>query len=162
MLLALSVIIGIICKNLFTWGIYYRVTFENFPIILAGFCFGPFYGAAVAVGADVISCLCSSNPVINPIITLGAAAVGFVSGIVGAVSRKLAPNLKNNTTLALSVAFAHLIGQVIIKSIGKIVMFGMPLAGVLVGLGISCVVGIIEFFLIRMILKIPEIAKFLT
>ena len=55
MLTALSVIIGIVCKNFFTFNVYYRVTFENLPIILAGIAFGPFYGAACGICADIVS-----------------------------------------------------------------------------------------------------------
>ena len=159
MLMALSVVIGILCKNFLTWGVYYRVTFENFPVILAGFCFGPLYGAAAAVGADVISCLCSTNPMVNPVITCGAAAVGFLSGLVPYLFRKTGSSAKPGAVLAVTVASAHLIGQVLIKSIGKMWMFGMPWYGIFVGLGISAAVGCAEFFFIRSLLKNPEISK---
>jgi ECF transporter S component (folate family) len=159
MLMALSVVIGILCKNFFTWGVYYRVTFENFPVILAGFCFGPLYGAVAAAGADVISCLCSTNPMVNPVITLGAAAVGFISGIVPYLFRRCGSAAGPRTVLAVTVALAHLIGQVLIKSVGKIWMFGMPWWGIFVGLGISVFVGCAEFFFIRSLLKNREIAE---
>ncbi len=159
MLMALSVVIGILCKNFLTWGVYYRVTFENFPVILAGFCFGPVYGAAAAVGADIISCLCSTNPMVNPVITCGAAAVGFLSGFVPYLFRKSGSKASLRLVLAVTVALAHLIGQVIIKSIGKMWMFHMPWYGIFVGLGISLVVGCAEYFFIRSILKNAEISK---
>ena len=82
MLAALSAVIGILCKNFFTFNIYYRVTFENMPVILSGIMFGPVIGAAVGVAADAISCLSSTNPNLNPIISLGAASVGAVAGFV--------------------------------------------------------------------------------
>lgn len=158
LLIALSVVVGIVCKNLFTWQIYYRVTFENFPIILVGFCFGPVYGAAAGVIADLVSCLCSTNPAVNPIITAGAACVGLCAGLVPIVFRSVRRRA-GKLSLALSVAAAHLFGQVIIKSIGKIVMFGMPWVGIFIGLGISCAVGIAEFFLLLVLLRNPEIKK---
>ncbi|MBR5506708.1 MAG: hypothetical protein IKV88_01530 [Clostridia bacterium] len=40
MLTAFSVIIGIVCKNFLTFNVYYRITFENLPIILAGLLYG--------------------------------------------------------------------------------------------------------------------------
>jgi uncharacterized membrane protein len=32
MLTAISVVIGIVCKNFLTFNIYYRITFENLPV----------------------------------------------------------------------------------------------------------------------------------
>ncbi len=171
MLMSFSVVIGIICKNFLTWSIYYRVTFENFPIILVGFCFGPVYGLAAGIGADVISCLCSVNPMVNPVITLGAAAVGFFSGIFQILFRRrktikgqdeVSDNKKKISTtlvLVLSVSFAHLIGQWLIKSIAKITMLGMPKIGMLIGLGITAAVACIEFFLLKICLKNKTIAN---
>ncbi len=149
MLAAVSAVIGIVCKNFFTFNIYYRVTFENLPIIFAGILFGPFAGAAAGIVADATSCLMSTNPVINPIISAGAACVGFCAG---AVPRWIIRN-PGNAQIALSVVSSHLIGQVIIKSIGKIVFFYMPWWGAFVGLGISVVVGTLEFFAIRYIMS---------
>ena len=149
MLAAISAVIGIICKNFFTFNIYYRVTFENLPVIFSGIVFGPFVGAAVGIVADIVSCLCSSNPSLNPLITAGAAFVGLASGIVARWIIKRRGGLQ----IALSVATAHLIGQVIIKSIAKMIWFGMPKEGVLLGLGISLVVGTLEFFAIKYLLS---------
>lgn len=149
MLAAISVVIGIVCKNFFTFNVYYRVTFENLPIIFAGIVFGPFVGAAVGVVADIVSCLSSTNPALNPLITIGAACVGFVSGAVS----KWVVKRRGNLQIAVSVASAHLIGQVAIKSVAKILWFGMPKIGVLLGLGISVVVGILEFLAIKYLLS---------
>ncbi|MBO4355927.1 MAG: folate family ECF transporter S component [Clostridia bacterium] len=170
MLMSLSVVIGIVCKNFLTWGIYYRVTFENLPIILIGFCFGPFYGMAAGAGADVISCLCSINPMVNPVITLGAAAVGFLSGLPQILfgrkksdsenlDQKKRLSFAHALILALSVFPAHLIGQWLIKSIAKITMLGMPPIGMLIGLGITAVVAPVEYFLLRIILSNRSIAS---
>ncbi|MBR6557548.1 MAG: folate family ECF transporter S component [Clostridia bacterium] len=149
MLTALSVIIGIVCKNFFTFNVYYRVTFENLPIILAGITFGPFYGAACGICADLLSCLCSSNPAVIPLITLGAAAVGFCSGAVPRyIFRK-----RGGVQYSFAVASAHIIGQVIIKSIAKILWLGMPTVGAFIGLGVSLVVGTVEFFAILFIMR---------
>lgn len=144
MLAALSAVIGILCKNFFTFNIYYRITFENMPVILAGLLFGSVTGAAVGASADIISCLCSTNPNLNPIITLGAASVGALAGIVPYIIKN-----KGKAQTALAVVLAHLVGQVGIKSVGKMVYFGMPWQGILVGLLISVFVGAFEFWLIN-------------
>lgn len=148
MLTAMSVVIGILCKNFLTFNIYYRITFENLPVIFTGIVFGPFMGAAVGVCADLVSCLCSTNPVVNPIISLGALSVGLLSGLVA--HHVSFPS--ENVRIALSVATAHLIGQVAIKSIGKMLWYSMPWYGVFIGLGFSVFIGIVEFFAIRYLL----------
>ena len=157
MLMAMSVVIGIICKNLFTFSLYYRVTFENLPVLLAACLFGPWYGAAVGVGADLISCVCSSNPSVNPIISAGAFAVGLCAGIVARYIIKE----RNSLQVAAAVATGHFIGQVGIKSIGKIVYFSMPYEGILIGLGVSVVAGTLEFFVISRIYKDERLMSFL-
>ena len=140
LLAALSAVIGIVCKNLFTFNVYYRITFENLPILLAGLLYGPVTGALVGVCADAVSCLMSTNPALNPIISLGAAAVGLLSGVVP----KIIPRgIRWQTGVA--VLLAHLVGQVGIKSIGKMLYFGMPWQGIFIGLGISVLVGAVEF-----------------
>jgi len=149
MLTAISVVIGIVCKNFFTFNIYYRITFENLPIILAGISFGPMAGALCGICADIVSCLCSSNPAVIPLITVGAASVGFCSGIISKYIIKKPGALQ----YAAAVFSAHLIGQVAIKSLAKILWLGMPVVGIFIGIAVSVVVGILEFFAISLIMK---------
>ncbi len=131
LLSALSVVIGWVCKTYLTFGAI-RITFENVPIILSGILYGPAVGAVVAVFSDIISCLISPNPSLNPIITLGAASIGIISGCV---SRYL---IKNNKffKVSVSVFLSHIVGSMIIKSIGlhifmryeiPVLMFRIPL-----------------------------------
>jgi ECF transporter S component (folate family) len=148
MLTAMSVVIGIICKNFLTFQIYYRFTLENLPVIFAGITMGPIVGAIVGICADIVSCLCSANPVLNPIITVGAACVGLCAGIVPRYIVKK-PGIAQ---IAAAEALAHLVGQVGIKSIGKILWYGMPYWGILIGLGVSIVAGSIECVLIKLIM----------
>lgn len=156
MLMALSVVIGIVCKNLLTFSVYYRITFENLPVILAACLFGPWYGAAVGVGADLVSCVCSTNPNVNPIISIGAFAVGLCAGVAARYIIKE----KGKVQTALAVALAHLVGQVGIKSVGKMVYFAMPWYGIFIGLGISVVVGIVEYWVINRIRSDKQIMSF--
>ena len=145
---AMSVVIGIVCKNFFTYLVYYRLTFENMPIILAGYILGPVYGALVALCADAISCICSTNPALNPIISIGAMVVGFTSGLVPRIVKK-----DNLAVLAVTVMLAHIFGQVIIKSVGKMMYFGMPWYGIFIGFGLSVIAGAVEFILIKILIK---------
>ncbi len=122
MLTAMSVVIGMFCKNYmnFANGLF-RVTFENLPIILSGILFGPITGAAVGAASDVISYLLTAQAYpINLVVTLGAATVGFVSGFVAKVIIK-----KNGyAQIIISGAAAHLIGSLIIKSAGLYQFYG--------------------------------------
>ena len=122
MLTAMSVVIGIFCKNFMNFGGgLFRVTFENMPIILSGILFGPLVGAAVGIASDLISYLLSAQiypP--NLIVTLGAAAIGFVSGFIARVVIKK----KGYVQIIVSGLFAHLIGSILIKSIGLYQFYG--------------------------------------
>ncbi len=84
MLVAMSVVIGIFCKNFLNFGGgLFRVTFENLPIILSGILYGPIVGGLVGICSDLVSYLLSSQiypP--NLIVTAGATAVGILSGIM--------------------------------------------------------------------------------
>ncbi len=123
LLIAMSVIIGIFSKNFMNFGGgLFRVTFENLPIILSGVIFGPLVGALVGIATDLISYLLSAQiypP--NIIVTLGAAAVGAVAGVVP----RFVVKKKGYLQLVLSGVLAHLVGSVVIKSIGLYQFYGI-------------------------------------
>ena len=121
MLTALSIVIGIFCKNFLNFGLgLFRITFENFPIILAGIMFGPVAGASVGIASDILSYVLSTQSLaITPVVTLGAALVGCVSGAVSHyVVRK-----EGTFRIVVSTFSAHLIGSVIVKSVGLFVYY---------------------------------------
>ena len=84
MLTAISVVIGVFCKNFLNFGNgQFRITFENLPVILSGILFGPAVGGVVGISSDLVSYLLSSqNYPPNLIVTLGAFSIGFISGFV--------------------------------------------------------------------------------
>lgn len=157
MLTAISVVTGILCKNLFTVAVYYRFTLENLGILFAGIFFGPGAGAVVGIAVDVISCLLSTNPALNPVILLGSACVGLTSGIVS----KYFVKTRGLRQYVISAAAAHLIGQVIVKSVGKILYFGMPWYGVFIGLACSAVACAVEVTIIRLLVQKKDVSKFI-
>ena len=121
LLSAMSVVLGkLLAINL---GDTLRISFENLPVLFAGLAFGPFAGAAVGAVADIVGCLVVGYA-INPFITLGAAVIGATAGFV----KKLLPStaLPEWSTVALSVAAAHLNGSVIMKTVGLSVFYSMP------------------------------------
>lgn len=123
MLTAMSVIIGIFCKNFMNFGMgLFRVTFENFPIILTGILFGPVIGGIVGGATDLISYLLSSQvypP--NLIVTLGAVMIGVLSGVV---SRTMVKK-RGISQFIVSGTISHFVGSVIIKSIGLYQFYGI-------------------------------------
>lgn len=157
MLTAISVVTGILCKNLFTVAVYYRFTLENIGVLFAGIFFGPGAGAVVGIAVDVISCLMSTNPAVNPVIMLGAACVGATSGAVARYFVKTR-GLRQYVTAAVS---AHLLGQVLIKSVGKILYFGMPWYGVFIGLACSALACAAEVLIIQLLMKKAVIRKYI-
>ena len=116
MLTAMSVVIGIFCKSMLNFGAgLFRITFENLPIILAGIMFGPLVGGAVGAATDIISYFLSGQAYpINLIVTVGAASVGVVSGLLA----KYAFKKKGLTRIIAPAAVAHVVGSMIIKPIG--------------------------------------------
>ena len=123
MLTAISIVIGIFCKNFLNFGGgLFRVTFENLPIILSGVMYGPIVGGMVGVATDIVSYLLSSQiypP--NLIVTLGCAVVGISSGTVSRYIIKT-PGYRQ---IIVSGACAHILGSMIIKPIGLFQFYGM-------------------------------------
>ena len=116
MLTAMSLVIGIFCKNFLDFGIgLFRITFESLPIILSGIMFGPIVGGIVGASTDIISYFLSKQAYpLNLIVTLGASSMGILSGIFGRyVFRK-----KGYLKMIFPTLIAHVVGSMIIKSIG--------------------------------------------
>lgn len=66
----------------------YRLQFGDLPIILAGMLLGPIPGAIVGFVADVVGGIWVGYA-INPVITIGAACIGLVAGVVYGFLSKL-------------------------------------------------------------------------
>ena len=148
MLVAMSVIIGIFCKNYLNFGGgLFRVTFENLPILLSGIMFGPIVGGLVGAASDLVSYL-MSNQIYPPnlIVTVGAGLVGICSGTV---SKYL---IKRNGTAQIVVAGAlsHLIGSMVVKSIGLYQYYG---ALVLWRIPLYLVIAALEIFVLCMLYR---------
>ncbi len=116
MLTAMSVVIGIFCKNFLSFGQgLFRVTFENLPILMAGIMFGPVVGGIVGLSTDLVSYFLS-NQIYPPnyIVTIGALSIGVISGFFSRYVFKKHGYVR----LIFPSAFAHIIGSMIIKPIG--------------------------------------------
>ncbi len=167
MLIAISVIIGWICKLYMTFdflGGSVRITFENLPIILSGMAFGPFTGLAVGAASDIVSTAFSQYGLggINPIITAGSAAVGLVAGLC-----RYIPGKNGKKSILIPVAAAHTAGSVIIKSIGlyvyhfyvEVTLFGIGFNSLFLRIPTYIIIGAIEYYIISVLRKNRFIAE---
>jgi ECF transporter S component (folate family) len=136
-----------------------RITLENLPIIISGIAYGPFVGLTVGASADLINTAVSQYGVggINPLITLGAASVGFTSGIIFKMFKKSKPG----PALILSVFGAHAVGSVLIKSLGlylyhfyiELSLFGFTFNSLLLRIPTYIIIGSTEYLLLKLICK---------
>ncbi len=154
MLTAMSVVIGIFCKNFLNLGSgLFRITFENLPIILSGILFGPIIGGIVGAATDLISYFMSTQvypP--NLVVTLGAASAGIVSGIVSRFIVKKPGYFQ----IILSTSLAHVVGSMIIKSIGLYTYYHM---GILWRIPLYFLIAPVEAILICLMYKNSNIRK---
>ena len=120
MLTAISIVCGkYLAINL---GNVIRISFENLPIIFAGMAFGPVSGILCGVSADLIGCILVGYG-INPLVTIGAAVIGLISGVIPRIFKRLPLSI----SVSLTVLLSHLIGSVLIKTVGLAAYYDMPL-----------------------------------
>lgn len=144
--IAMSIVLGkFLAINV---GSSIRISFENLPVLMAGIFFGPFVGGAVGAGADIIGSIMKGYS-INPIITLGAASIGIVSGMV---SMKFFKDSKLYNTAA-AVMSAHAVGSMLIKSMGLYIYYGTPIQVLLLRIPLYICIGALEFYIIYLLLK---------
>ncbi len=132
-----------------------RISFENLPIIFAGWFLGAPIGALVGIVADLLGCLLKGFA-INPIITLGAALVGACAGLFGALFKK-----KITLSLVFSTFFAHLIGNVIVKTIGLYWWYAALRPTLIFRLPTYAIIAVCEIAILILITKNKQIQKML-
>ena len=155
LLTAISIVMG---KYLgINAGEYMRFSLENMPIIFAGLAFGPLSGAIVGVAADLIGCaLMGWAPI--PWVTVGAAAIGLVSGLMPMLLKKTKISLP--LTVTLTVISAHIIGSLLIKSIGLSDFYGIPYYVTLLWRVTNyIIVGLLDGAVVYVLMKNKEIKK---
>ncbi len=157
---ALSIVLGkYLAINL---GEVIRISLENLPILFAALAFGPLSGIAVGVVADLVGCLLVGYA-INPLVTLGGALVGAVAGICRIFQKKGGGVSRYFVTL-VSVLLAHLIGSVVVKTIGLSAFYAMDFYILMLWRALNyLLIGIAEatvlFYLLKSSAVRREIAK---
>ncbi len=151
-LAALSFLLGLLAKMLQGAGPL-RLTVEGMPVVFAGITMGPVIGATVGATADLLSCILAGQAPL-PLVTVGAAAVGAVSGIIPYFfchrGRRFARAWPFPLVLLCDGA-AHGIGSMLIKSIALSGFYGFnPLFfRVLIYLGVIALESYLLYALLR-------------
>ncbi len=155
LLAATAVVLAYICKA-FTFTPSLRLTFENLPLILSGFIFGPFIGSLTGIVSDLVSTAATYGfGGINPILTVGAASVGLVSGLVS----HFILIRKTNLQIILSTYAAHIIANMLIKSAGLYLYYSTPLPELMLRVVLYLGIAAAESFLLINLLKSKGIRK---
>ena len=131
---------------------YLRFSIGALPVILGGVAFGPAVGGAIGLVGDLLGCLMASMA-INPIIAVGSAAVGVVSGFFRMKEGKAPGYLY----LLLASLAAHFVGPVIIKSIGMYVYYSTPPAVLAIRIPVAVVNAFIESLILKAVLSRREL-----
>ena len=149
LLCAMSIILGkYLAINI---GEVLRFSFENMTIILSGMMFGPLIGLVSGIAADLIGCLLVGYAV-NPIVTVGAGAIGFLAGLIYFLMNKT--KLPYAIKILFPIVISHLIGSVIIKSVGLAAFYDMPIIVLMLWRGLNyLLIGAAEYALIYFIMK---------
>ena len=157
MLVAISVVIGIFCKNILNFGNgLFRITFEGMPIILSGIMFGPIVGGVVGFASDVLSYFLSTQSfAISPIVTGAAILMGVISGVVA----KYVVKKSGNKQIIVAGALSHIVSSMIIKPIGLFVYYGWA---VLFRIPLYLVIAPIEIFIICLMYKNKEFRRIIN
>lgn len=148
---AIFVAISIVCGKYLAipGGQVLRFSFENLTVILSGIAFGPIVGAVVGIVADLLGCVLVGYQ-INPILTLGAASIGALSGLCFMLTKKM-PVF---ACLSMTVLIPHLIGSVIIKTFGLASFYDMPFVELMLWRLLNyAIVGTLELVIIYALLR---------
>ncbi len=139
LLSALSIVLG---KYVAISTPFFRFSLENLPILMAGLYFGPVIGGAVGLVADLIGCVLVGYE-INPIITLGGTLVGVIAGAVALVATRRGRPLRMPAVI-VAVSLAHIVGSMVIKSIGMAIYYGTPMETLVWRVPLYVVIGAME------------------
>lgn len=149
LLCALSIVLG---KYLAISTELFRISFENLPVLMAGVFFGPLVGGVVGAAADLVGCLMVGYT-INPLITVGAASIGVVAGLISWYAFPRREGWHSTPLVYMPVMAAHTVGSMLIKSIGMAVYYSAPLSTLVWRIPLYLVIGGLEGLIILLLMK---------
>ena len=123
-------------------------------VLLAAVVFGPGAGFAVGAVADIIGGVLAGYA-INPLITLGAGAIGLVAGFAWQKLSSLSTNLR----LAASVLLGHFVGSMVITLLALRLFYGYPWATLAVRIPNALILSAVNVVLLRILLENRSLMK---
>ena len=133
---------------------FVRFNLGSLPVLLAGILFGPWAGFVVGMVADIIGGVLAGYA-INPLITLGAGAIGLVAGYAW---QKL-PNLRTGLRLQISVLLGHFVGSMVINSLALRIFYGYAWSVLLTRIPNAIVLAAVNTVLLRILLENRSLMK---
>ena len=133
---------------------FVRFNLGSLPVLLAALLFGPWAGFAVGAVADMIGGVLAGYA-INPLITLGAGAIGLVAGYAW---QKL-PNLRTGLRLQISVLLGHFVGSMVINSLALRIFYGYAWSVLLTRIPNAIVLAAVNTVLLRILLENRSLMK---
>ena len=149
-MLALLVAMSIV----FSWVLSISTGFVRFNLGSLPRLFGPGAGFAVGAVADMIGGVLAGYA-INPLITLGAGAIGLVAGLAW---QKL-PGLRTGLRLQISVLLGHFVGSMVITSLALRIFYGYPWATLAVRIPNALILAAVNTVLLRILLENRTLMK---
>lgn len=133
---------------------FLRFNLGSLPVVLAGVLFGPGAGFAVGAVADIVGGVLSGYA-INPLITLGAAVVGLVPGLVWRWGTLRSASVR----LAAGILLGHILGSMVINSLALRLFYNYPWSLLVMRIPNALVLGAAEFVLVRLLLANRALMK---
>ena len=117
-MLALLVAMSIVFSRVLSISTgFVRFNLGSLPVLLAALLFGPGAGFAVGAVADMIGGVLAGYA-INPLITLGAGAIGLVAGLAW---QKL-PGLRTGLRLQISVLLTRIPNAIVLAAVNTVLL----------------------------------------
>ena len=133
---------------------FVRFNLGSLPVLLAVVLFGPWAGFAVGVVADMIGGVLAGYA-INPLITLGAGAIGLAAGLAW---QKL-DSLRVGLRLGISVLLGHFVGSMVINSLALRIFYGYAWSVLAACIPNALVLAAVNTVLLRILLENRSLMK---
>ena len=158
-MLALLVAMSIVFSRVLSISTgFVRFNLGSLPVLLAALLFGPGAGFAVGAVADMIGGVLAGYA-INPLITLGAGAIGLVAGLAWRKLPGLRTGLRTGLRLQISVLLGHFVGSMVITSLALRIFYGYPWATLAVRIPNALILAAVNTVLLRILLENRTLMK---
>ena len=127
---------------------FVRFNLGSLPVLLAAVLFGPWAGFAVGAVADMIGGVLAGYA-INPLITLGAGAVGLAAGLAS----------RTGLRLGISVLLGHFVGSMVINSLALRIFYGYAWSVLAARIPNALVLAAVNTVLLRILLENRSLMK---